>query len=414
MTLNPTTKKIIYVALFLGAVVAIAYLIYVVFFRQPSEDVIVSNVNDINVGLPNINDLLENANVIANENIAITNVGIPGVDEVARGNLTATQVLTPDVETQDPSISNNGEMRFYDPEDGMFYKIQPDGSVATISDAKFKGVDTVTWADTTNETVLEFPDGSNVYYDLDSGRQVTLPKEYEEFDFSPTSNQIAFKYMHIDPERRVLAVSSPDGASARTLVSLGNNAHRVDVNWSPTGKVAATWAEFIDFNRQELGFIGLKGENFKGTIVEGKGLKSQYTSDGKQLLYSVYSSATDHMDSLWIVDADGNDIGKNRRELNLYTTADKCTISSDSTTAYCGVPSQSKAGSGLEPRILDDVTDDIYKINLKNGSKSKVATPVDSSGNPAYSIDEIVLSADDSKLYFRDSKSGQLIKLNLE
>jgi hypothetical protein len=412
MTLSPTTKRILYALLLLAAVLAIGYIIYVVFFAPSDQGQTNQNVNNANGGLPNINDILANLNVQVNTNGGV--VGLPGIDTVAAGGLTETEVLTPQIETIAPAQAKDGSMRYYEAEDGKFYKVDGNGNIVQIGDAQFRGVDNISWAGTTNEVILEFPDGSNIYYNLDTDKQVTLPKEFEEFDFSPTDSQIAFKYMHIDPERRVLAVSNPDGSSARTLESLGNNANRVDVEWSPTGKVAASYAEFIDLNRQEVGFVGLKGENFKGTIVEGRGLKSQYSKDGKNLLYSVYSSATDYKPTLWIVGADGDDIGSNRRDLSLNTFADKCAFSSDSRTAYCGVPSSQEYGYGLEPRLLDDVPDDIYKIDLVTGTKSKIATPVNSNGQPVYTVDTMDVSSDNSQIFFRDSATGQLIKMRVK
>lgn len=412
MTLSPTTKRILAVSLFLAAVAAIAYILYVVFFGPSQQGGTNGNQNTNGTigGLPNINDILGNINGAGNVNAG----GLPGIDDVASGGLTQADVLTPEVDTQEPSVGKDGTVRYYDSTDGKFYKVDANGNITQIGDAQFRGVETVTWADTTNDTILEFPDGSNVYYNLDTKKQVTLPKEFEDFDFSPSSSQIAFKYEHIDPERRVLAVSSPDGSSARTLESLGNNSDHVTVNWSPTGKVAASYAEFIDLNRQEVGFVGLKGENFKGTIVEGRGLQSQYSTDGKNLLYSVYSSSTDYKPTLWIVGADGDSIGSGRKELQLNTFANKCAFASDSTTVYCGVPSDQKYGYGLEPGILDGVPDDIYKIDLVTGSKTKIATPVSSTGQAIYAVDTMMVSKDGTQVYFRDEETGQLVKIKVK
>lgn len=411
--MSDTVKRIIYAVIFTLAVLAIAFLIWFVFFRRPAEEAPPEEeVPEEEAALPTVEELLENANV-APEEVEVEVAGIPGIDVVAAGGPTQTDVLTPDVAAQDPEIDKNGQMRYYDPETDAFYRVNADGIIAQVGTATFPEVDAVTWAENTNEAILEFPDGSNVYYDFDSDRQVTLPKEYEEFDFSPGGDQISFKYMAQDEERRVLAVSNPDGSSARTLESLGDNAHQVQVNWSPTGKVVATNAEFIDGNRQEVGFIGLAGENFKGTIVEGSGLKYDYSNDGKQMMYSVYSQNTDYKPSLWVVDSDGDDIGKNRRELNINTSADKCTYSTDGGSLYCGVPTDNKYGWGLSPGILDDVPDEIYKIDVNTGSKTKVAVPVDANGNPAYNVETMSISPDGDYLYFVDGMTGQIVKINL-
>src|SRR3989339_2209898 len=219
--------------------------------------------------------------------------------------------------------------------------------------------------------------------------------------------------MHQDPERRVLAVSSPDGASARTLEALGDHADSVKVEWSPAGTAAATFWKFSDFSSQEVGFIGLNDENFKGISVNGMGLRTQYSPTGQQLLYSTYSQATGYKPELNIVDANGQDIGENLKALTLNTFADKCAFSGTGTILYCGVPADPKYGFGLEPGILEGVPDDIYRIDLTTGLKKKIAVPVNEQGDPAYAVDTLFVSSDEKHLFFRDTTTGQLIKIDL-
>ncbi len=413
MEITDTQKKVVYSAIFLLGVAAVAFLLWFVFFRQVKTDVIIAeNVNGA-TGLPNINELL--ANINANINGVVNEEPVlPGIDQVARGGLTDTDVLTPGVDALDPAISGDGtSMRFYNPDDDKFYRVDADGNITQIGTAQFPDVESIAWGNTNDEVILEFPDGSNIYYDLRTDRQVTLPKEATEFDFSPTDSQISFKYLHVDKERRVLAVSNPDGSAARTLESLGENENIVKVEWSPTGKVAAQYSEFIDLYRQKMSFVGLKGENFKATVVEGRGLRTEYSPDGEQMLYSVYSNTTDNKAGLWIVDVDGDDIGKNRTELQVNTFANKCAFAGDGRYVYCGVPQDSKSGFGLVPDLLEDVSDDIYRIDTTTGLKTKIATPVDDEGNADYQVESMVVTDDGSSLIFQDS-SGELVKIDLE
>ncbi|MCW1929952.1 MAG: hypothetical protein KIH62_001385 [Candidatus Kerfeldbacteria bacterium] len=420
MALSPTSKKILYTVLLLLVTIAIGYLLYIVFIYTPSSNNQNTNGNR-NITLPNINELLNtnglvntggntNANSNANGNQNTNQGGTPQ----ANGGATQTTVLTPNTVTANPTASTDGSVRYYDPNDGKFYRVDKNGNITALSDVHFNGVSNVVWGNSSNQVIMEFPDGSNVYYNIDTKRQVTLPKEFEEMDFSPSDNQIAFLYMHQDTERRVLAVSSPDGSGARTLESLGQNADHVMVDWSPTGKVAASYFEFIDANRQTLGFVGLNNENFKGTVVEGRGLRSQYTPNGKQLLYSTYSAETDYKPGLWVVDADGDNIGKNRKEIQLNTFADKCTISNNSTTAYCGVPIDQKNGYGLDDRLLEGVPDELYAVDLNTGARTRIAVPVDSNGDPVYSMQNLVVTSDESTLYFRDVTTGKIVKISLK
>ncbi|MFH1426297.1 MAG: hypothetical protein ABIG66_02580 [Candidatus Kerfeldbacteria bacterium] len=409
--MSDQVKRILYAIIFTLAILGIAFLIWFVFFRRPAEEAPPAEVvPGEGAALPTVEELLNNANVAPPEEAVF--IGVPGVDIVAAGGLTASNILTPDVKAMDPTIAKDGSMRYYNPDDDKFYRVDENGNITQIGTASFPEVDNVSWAPTTNEAIVEFPDGTNVYYDFDRNKQVTLPKEYEEFSFSPSSDEIAFKYMHIDPERRVLAVSNPDGSGARTIESLGENAHQVQVEWSPTGNVIATNAEFIDGTRQEVGFIGTKGENFKGTIVEGSGLQYDYSPDGEQMLYSVYSQNSDYKPGLWIVDSNGDNIGKNRTELNINTFASKCTFGGSS-SVYCGVPTEQKYGYGLSPGVLDGIPDEIYKIDTNTGSRTRIAVPVNANGSSVYSVETMNISADGHTLYFTDATTGEIIKISI-
>lgn len=417
MELSPTVKKILFGIIFTLAVFAIGYLVYFIFFRDTTGGPVVNgngNVNGANVALPNLNDLLANANQVDNNNNQPGGQpGLPGIDDRAEGGLTRAVRLTPDIDASDAAVAKDGTVRYYNPADGKFYRVDENGDILALGGRAFPAADNVTWAPTSNEVIVEFPDGSNVYYDIEQDKQITLPAEFSEFDFSPSSSQIAFKYDHPDPDRRVLAVASPDGSSARTIEGLGIYGYRATVDWSPTGKVVAHWSEFTGLEMQEVGFVGLNDENFKGAVLQGRGLETKYSPDGKQMLYSSYTSNSDYIPTISIVDADGNDIGKNNRQLGLPTFAHKCAFTSDSSELYCGVPTESVYAMGLEPTLLNDVPDEIYKVDLDTGLKTRVAVPVDENGVPLYRVENMIVTNEDSTLVFTDGETNELIKIAL-
>jgi len=107
--------------------------------------------------------------------------------------------------------------------------------------------------------------------------------------------------------------------------------------------------------------------------------------------------------------------GKNRKELKINTFANKCSFNSAGTTVYCGIPQEQKYGYGLEPGLLDGIGDDIYRIDIATGSKTKVATPLNGFGQATFSVDDdsMVITEDSGQLFFRDKLTGQLIKIDL-
>lgn len=416
MMLSQTTKKIVYGTLFVLAVCALAYLLYVLFFREaaPVSQAPLVNQNT-NTALPNINGLpnVNGANTNTDGDPQDPTTGLPQIDTVASGGLTNAVSITPDIDTTAPQPGNDGSLRYYDSESGQFFRVGVDGTITQIGDAQFPNVETVTWAKASDQAILEFPDGNNIFYDFNSRDQVTLPKEYADFTFSPNADSIGFKYLHEDEERRVLATSRPDGSSAQTLESLGRYEDRVTVDWSPTGSVVAHYAEYIDLNRQQIGFVGLNKENFKGIVISGNGLQTQYSPDGTRLLYSTYSSATENQHVLSIVDADGENIGNNNQTFSLRTSADKCGFSPDGAMAYCGVPTENVFGSGITPALLDDVPDDIYSVNLTTGVTKKIATPVNENGEALYRVTELFVTPGGGEIVFQDGNSGELITIDL-
>jgi Tol biopolymer transport system component len=157
----------------------------------------------------------------------------------------------------------------------------------------------------------------------------------------------------------------------------------------------------------EVFLIGQNQENFRSMKVEGLDFRPQWSPTGDQLLYSVAGSENDWKPSLWVVDASGDSIGANRRNLNIETWADKCTYA-DTSTLYCGIPDELERGYGLQPGLADSTPDTIYRIDLTTGLRTRVAIPEGS-----HTVESIMLSPDEKWLYFTDKVTGYLNKIQL-
>ena len=205
-----------------------------------------------------------------------------------------------------------------------------------------------------------------------------------------------------------MLTSNDDGSGATIIDAIGKNADKVIPSWSPNNLSIALFQESMDFDRQRIYFVGKNKENFKATIVNGRGFQHQWDSEGKKMLYSVYSSDTNLNPNLWIVDAQGESIGQNRKRLNLQTWAEKCNFSSD-TTIYCAVPKTLPEGAGVFPQLAKQTSDNIYKVDLQTGTKQLISVP-----DNEYNIDNIIVSEDESNLYFTDSFAKQIHKIKLK
>ena len=93
--------------------------------------------------------------------------------------------LTNDFSTYPSLNSSNGNMRYYNSLEGKFYKITTDGSITSLSDKTFYNASKVTWATTKDKAIIEYPDSSKIIYNFDKSSQVSLPRHWEDFSFSP-------------------------------------------------------------------------------------------------------------------------------------------------------------------------------------------------------------------------------------
>ncbi|MFA6995605.1 MAG: hypothetical protein WC249_04375 [Patescibacteria group bacterium] len=405
-------KKFFLISGFLILVAILGYLIWKLFFSSPTQTLVTPATPGTINGLPtagtgsSTNTELTGSGNLPNQGGASDAANQNEPNSLAVGGLTKTQPLTTDP-TLNPTLTPGGGVQYYNTNDGHFYKIDNNGKISLLSDKVFYNVKDIVWAPNKNQAVLEYPDGRKILYNFQTQKQVTLPSYWQDFSFSPTSDQITSKSLGLDPENNWLIVSNADGSQAKTLENIGTNDKTVYPAWSPNKQIVAVYTQGVDFNRQEVFFVGLNGENFKSTIIEGRGFNSQWSTTGDRLLYSVYNTATNLNPELWIVDAQGDSISQNRQDLGLATWNSKCTFSSN-TEVYCAVPENLPQGAGLFPELADQTKDNLYKINLETGTKELIAIP-----DGAYNISSVMVPTDNSNLYFTDKTTNQIYQIKL-
>jgi len=405
-------KKIFLILIFLILVIGLGWLLWRTFFTTS----VIAPINPTTPGaggnLPAAGE--GGASVVGQENqgglpAGSTNLA-PGANEpnsLAVGGVTKTKLLN-DQPSLGLTLTADGQgAQYYNRTDGKFYRIDANGQAVALSDQVFHNVDKLTWSPDKDKVVIEYPDQSKIFYDFKQKRQVTLEKHWQDFSFSPDSNRLTFKSIGLDVENRYLVVSKNDGTEAKALEEIGTNADKVYPSWSPNGQSVAMFTRGLDFDRQEVFFVGLNGENFKSTVIEGRGFQSTWSKQGDRLLYSVYNSSNDMNPGLWLVNAQGEAIGSGRTDLGLNTWASKCTFAGND-KVYCAVPESLPQGAGLFPELADQTKDDLYAIDLKTGQKKLIAVP-----DSSYNISQISVSDNQKTLYFTDKQSQKLYKISL-
>lgn len=412
--MQPNWKKILIgLGIVIFAVVSL-YLIYIVFFKgegiTPKANV---NVNEnVNTGqLPPTVNINVNRPVVTNQNV---NAVLPTLPLLAQGGDTLASEIT-GVSSKGSTLASDGtNLIFYDETNGQFYQISADGKTKTLlTDEIFPQVEDINWAPNKDKAILTFPDQSKILYDFNLKTQVTLPKEMEEISFAPSGDKVTFEWMAADPDNRVIGISNPDGTAIQGIESIGDKADDVQTQWSPNNQIIAAYRESISAENQEIFFIGLHGENFKSLEVDGRGFEGQWASQGDKMLYSVYNSSSNYNPTLWITDAQGENIGRNKQSLGIQTWSSKCTFASDTSSIYCAVPNSLQEGSGLYPEIADQVSDSFYQIDLTTGAKTLLANPK-SEARGSFNVDSVFLSENEKYLYFRDRDSGRLHSLQIK
>ncbi len=404
-------KKIILLAGFMLVVVGLGYLLYLLFFRPlpsapaPAGGQTATTTGGLPTAATGTGQVITETGTGGGQG-----AGLPAAkaSPVALGGLTATAPVN-----NTPSLgavlgANGQDIRFYDKTSGQFYYINSAGEKILLSDKIFHQVENITWSPDADKAVLEYPDGSNIMYDFSLQKQTTLPRHFEDFDFSPDGNRFVAKSMGIDPDNRWLVVANPDGSSVTALEGLGENADSVYSSWSPNSQMVAMFTRGAGLDRQEVFFVGLNNENFKSTMVEGRGFRSKWSPDGNRLLYSVYSTDNGMKPQLWIVDAAGDNIGADRKNLNMQTWADKC-VFADNARLYCAVPETLAEGAGLFPELAQATKDDLYLVNPETGSKKLTAIP-----DGDYNMSDLIVSDNGYYLYFTDVQTGLIYKIKLK
>lgn len=401
------TKKILIISLFIGSVLGIAVALYFMFLYSPTiPEPTVIDKEDITAGiLPEAEEGLE-----IPEEVAEIIEGLREASEVARGGVTEVVALTTAPVTN-VEISTSGEgINFYDENDGRFYTITEDGDVKRLSDTQFKDAESVDWNKDSDKAVIEFPDGSNVIYDFNLEKQVTLPKHWEDFKFSPTKDSLIAKSIGLDPRNRSLVVFNDTGSNVRAVQELGYNADKVTVSPAPHDQVIAfsDTGETSTFNSNFIIPIGQNGENFKGLVVEGFEFDPIWSPSGDKLLYSAVGEASNYQPLLWVVSGTTNALGNGRKSLGLNTWIDKCTFENN-TTAYCAVPKSLPSNGGLQRSRSINNPDNVYRVNLTTGISSLIAVPENDAA-----MTNLRVSSDGSNLFYINSKTGILEKLRLK
>lgn len=409
--MNPRLRQALLIGGFILIVLGMAFALYWFFFRAPAAPEPTEPGAPGTPGqLPTPGGALPPPGTVTPTEPGLPTIpGQPREFELPEGvpQVQRSQILVPGTMSQ-LSMSRQGA-RAYNPADGRFYRITADGEATPLSGQVFFNVESVDWANNSDKAIINYPDGSNIFYDFSTDKQVTLPSHWEDFSFSPQDNQIAAKSIGNNESNRFLVVANPDGSGVVPVEHLGSNHDKVHVSWSPSNQIVAYsfTGEPLGFDRQQVLLLGQNQENFKALVTEGRGFIPNWSPDGGEVLYSIYNSSDGYRPSLWISGAVGDSVNANRRNLQIPTWADKCAWQNEA-VVVCGVPTELEEGAALQRQLFNNVPDEIIKINIRTGVVTNLGQPVGGA-----SVGSMTVTEDGRTAIFTDASTGRLMKFDL-
>tara|TARA_Y100000031_G_C8206321_1_gene378807 strand:- start:205 stop:1431 length:1227 start_codon:yes stop_codon:yes gene_type:complete len=405
-------RRIILASIFITASIAIGATLYFFFFRQIFVGPAIEDEDTIEFPeeLPFAGEQDQFDTTEEPEEFEEFEALIPDTDAVAQGGITQVTTVVQNTAIGLTAAADGSGIALYDKDAGKFYKIDDDGNQKLLTNKTFFNVDKVAFSPTQDKAVIEYPDGFNVVYDFQTDKQVTLPRHWEQFQFAKNGQKISAKSKGIHRSQNWLLTVNPDGSNARGIEPLGENAKKVIPAWNPGGQVVAfsKTGDPVGGEANEVYLIGQNNENFKSLIVDGYGFEPKWSKEGTSLMYSTYSQYNDYKPLIWVVDADGANVGSNRRELGISTWAHKCTYDSQ-TSIICAVPNELPKGAGYAPDVADHTPDTFFKIDTNTGLKTQLAIPSDS-----VNASNLQITPNGQYLFYENNFNGTVEKIRLK
>ena len=263
------------------------------------------------------------------------------------------------------SVSNSADRKgvvYFEKNTGKLFEFNfENNKEQLVSDTVLPNFLSSIWSPVKKEVLSLFysPDGTKIkYHNYDTGKTIDLNNNIHSAAFSPDGGLIAYYLAGtaslsvsgpLTSETSRIYIAQTDGTYPKKI--LNTRIIDLDISWPIKDKIA--------FSTPTAEIFLLTEEGQLTKFIESKpGLSTQWSKTGSKLLFSYLGDPSSSMTSLWIKDVES----KSEKDLNILTTASKCTWSIYDITIFCAVPKT--------PSI-----DDIYQINTTDGSQKLVAEP---------------------------------------
>lgn len=267
------------------------------------------------------------------------------------------------------------------------------------------------WSPNFTGSLALIEDGSGSlwhYIDFKDGAIKPLKKEISRVTWNTLGDGIFYVFTHPATGERSLDTASFTGTNWKKLTDLGKDDYFIAT--IPQSSQVAFWNRPDGKVESRLESISLTGEGRKTLFTGNFGGDYLWSPNARLLLMSSVTAPSGNTLSLGIMD----ESGKNYRDLLIPTLTSKVTWSKDSETIYYALPNSFQSGTILpndyfgKPIITKDT---FWKMNVKTGKRERLV-PLDEMSQ-GFDATELMLSPDETKLFFLERGTNKLYKINL-
>lgn len=307
---------------------------------------------------------------------------------------------------------NDGTLLYINKDTNTFEKINlAENTITALSDTPLVSPITAVWnADGNRVFVKGLASGSPAFqlFSL-QGNTPPLPlkKGIRYLVWDELESSILYIFQDSDGSAS-LNQSLPDGLQWKKIISLPSP--NFLLSSIPKSPLIAFWGTPLNTKINELKTVSLS-TNEVSSLFPGKyGADYLFSPDGNHILMSWAPEKNGSKMSLALLNKNGGEY----TDLKFPTPVQKCVWSSNSALLYCAllgsIPKDASMPDSWLNRALQS-TDTFWKIDTKTGMSTRLI-PLEKI-TASYDAEQLLLSPDESKLFFLNRKDSKLYSIDL-
>ncbi len=242
------------------------------------------------------------------------------------------------------------------------------------------------------------------FYDYNTNQSSLLNDKIGYVSWSPDSKKICYQFSE-SSGRSNISTANPDGTGYKNIFK--TRLDNLIIEWPIKEKISLRQPA-SGLSQNFLYALNSDNGDFVRVLSDIYGLSVKWSPKADKILFSS-TDALGKGPHLTLAD----ESGANFKELKLSGIADKCIWSKDDKTIFCALPQQISEYATWPDDYYKGtliIDDDIYKINLETGEKTKI---IGSGESGSFDAQELFLSPKEDYLFFTNRKDGLLWSLKL-